>query len=107
MDTPIQILVLYVYFMLPLFNIIMLPCTTQGLNRNVFQSLVLKKLTGLHRGLTSTSSHTFWINWNTDFSNGLAAGWEQIPAGRFQNLWNASPTRVERIISAWVEEILI
>lgn len=54
--------------------------------------------TGLNRALTSTPPITFKMNWNwlwsrsyhplsmLDPTSALVADWEQIPAGRFQNL---------------------
>lgn len=73
---------------------------------NIFHSLVWKNLTGLQRTLTSASSDTFGVDWNThadlidtqtpslpsghyptsllDFTDALLADWEPIPAARLQ-----------------------
>lgn len=63
--------------------------------KSVFQSYVLKLLTGLHRFLTSTLSSTFEVNGTA--SQALLADisaqphecscddWVQIPAAKFQN----------------------
>ena len=55
------------------FSMPMPPCTKQGPYRNGLSRSVSKKLTGLHRALTSTPPITFGMNWNADYEPGLIA----------------------------------
>lgn len=49
------------------FKMSVSPCTKPGPQRVVFQSLVLKNWTGLHRALISTPSNTFGVIWDNDY----------------------------------------
>ena len=88
------------------------PCPKRDPYRNGLLRLVWKNLTGLHRGLTSTPSNTFGMNWNTDcepglinptsvpdLTNALVAEWKS-PAAMFQHLVESLPRRVEAVLAA-------